>query len=118
MWTLMLTLAATSWAAQSRVWAVLSTTQPVAVVLPVSRVQLRPLGARWSVLHTTFDSDGSVVVCATDQPMVSPALAVEPAVPLTSAVLVKSKVAQLTRSEERRVGEECESSLAVGKWAR
>src|SRR5438093_8473411 len=42
--TLVRAPAATSSAAQSRVWAVLSTTQPVAVVLAVSRGQPGPPG--------------------------------------------------------------------------
>src|SRR5438067_2168523 len=51
---LMLAPAATSWAAQSRVWAVLSTTQPVAVVLAGSGVHTTPLDARLAVMCTPW----------------------------------------------------------------
>src|SRR5437667_447219 len=50
--------------------------------------------------------------------MVSPALAVEPATPLTSAVLVKVKAAQLTVMTVLPVPESPEPSLVVVKWAR
>src|SRR5438094_705567 len=50
--------------------------------------------------------------------MVSPALAVEPAMPPTSAVLVKSKGAQLTLMVVTPVPESPEPSLVVVKWSR